>query len=83
MDGVDWHVSLLRSLKNRLAVVADRALYERDPQAHLAALQAASASLDQTVTDCRPKIPPDLAHYLDRQSYQKAIDWLENPSISR
>jgi hypothetical protein len=67
---------LRTALQERLDVVADRALYERDAAAHLAKLQAASAALDHLARELSPDADPMLRHYLERQSYVKALDWL-------
>jgi hypothetical protein len=65
------------ALKWRLDIVADRVLYETNPAEHTARLQKAS----ETVTRLTRDLPPDtdmmLRHYLDRQSYIKALDWLK------
>ncbi len=71
---------LAAALRTRLAVIADREGYARDPAAHLQRLQAASEGI--TVLQARLPAPVDrhLAHYLERCSYDKALAWLEeNP----
>jgi len=68
---------LLAALEERLAVVADRELYHRDPAAHLAALQHAASRLETIIQSLPPETDPMLRHYLERQSYLKAIDWLK------
>ncbi|MGH8048933.1 MAG: hypothetical protein ACREKL_16955 [Chthoniobacterales bacterium] len=64
------------ALQGRLDVVADRALYERDPAGHLEKLRDASAALDRIVNELPGDADPTLRHYLERQSYVKALDWL-------
>jgi hypothetical protein len=64
------------ALQRRLAVVSDRAFYERDPAAHLARLQEASADVDRLAAALPRDADPTLRHYLERQSYVKALDWL-------
>ncbi len=68
---------LLAALRHRLDVVADREFYQRDPAAHLAALQDAAARLEALVARLPDSTAPMLRHYLERQSYLKAIAWLE------
>lgn len=68
---------LLAALRYRLDVVADREFYQRDPAAHLAALQDAAARLEALVAQLPDSTDPMLRHYLERQSYLKAIAWLE------
>ncbi|MGC1481509.1 MAG: hypothetical protein WA771_13480 [Chthoniobacterales bacterium] len=67
------------ALQWRLDVVTDRALYERDPDEHLKTLQAASSQVDELARDVVTgnECPPMLAHYLERQSYVKALDLLK------
>ncbi|GAB4169109.1 MAG: hypothetical protein Fur0032_07530 [Terrimicrobiaceae bacterium] len=68
---------LCRALRRRLAVVADHGLRDRDPAAHLSALREAAAHLETLEQALPVGTDPQLRHYLERQSYQKAIDWLE------
>ena len=69
---------LAAALRTRLAVIADRDLYARDPALHLEKLRDASAQ----ITALQPRLPapvdPQLAHFLDRCSYDKALAFLEN-----
>ncbi len=60
-----------------MAVVADHEFRDRDAQAHLAKLKQAAAHLDQQIQQLPPDCDPMLRHYLERQSYTKAIDWLD------
>jgi len=71
---------LADALRERLRVVADRALYERDPAAHLEQLKAASGRLDAVAARLAGRLDPRLAHFLERGSYVKAIDWLDSGS---
>ncbi len=72
--------NLHAALRQRVDIVADHALRERDPAAHLDAIKAAASHLDAIVADLPPDIDPNLQHYLERQSYLKAIAWLEENS---
>ena len=65
------------AVKDRLDVVADHALRDRDPAAHLEKLIAAAGRLDELVGQLPPDADPKLRHYLERQSYVKALAWLE------
>ncbi len=67
---------LREALQARLDVVADRALYERDAAEHLEKLQAASMAVDGLAGRLPADADPRLRHYLERQSYVKALDWL-------
>lgn len=72
----DLYDELAEALRERLAVIADRAFYERDPAAHLEKLKAVSEKITQLGAALPRPIPGDFAHYLQRQSYQKALDWI-------
>lgn len=69
--------ALAAALRERLAVIADRASRERDPQAHLRQLQSASEKIVALQGQLPAPIPPQLGHYLQRCSYDKALDWIE------
>ena len=71
------HRELVAALRERLAVIADRASYARDPQAHLRQLQGVSERIATLGKKLPPPIDPRLAHYLERCSYDKALAWLE------
>lgn len=70
------YAELHAAVKERLDVVADHALRERDSAAHLEKLKAAAARLDQLIAHLPPGTDPQLRHYLERQSFVKALDWL-------
>jgi hypothetical protein len=78
MTAVDFD-ALRAALERRLEVVADRDFYARDLAGHLAALQAASADVDRLAAALPVDADPRLRHFLERQSYVKAVDWLKNP----
>ena len=73
-------VQLREALQERLDVIADQDLRARDPRAHLERLKAAASRLDAAIARVRPNCDPQLRHFLDRQSYVKALDWLEQAS---
>jgi hypothetical protein len=65
------------AVKERLDVVADHTLRDRDPSAHLQKLMDAAGHLDQLVSQLPVGTDPMLRHYLERQSYVKALAWLD------
>ena len=69
---------LREALRERLAVIADHELRDRDPQAHLQRLKSAASRLDAAIAKLPPRCDPELRHYLERQSYLKALARLEN-----
>jgi hypothetical protein len=72
----DFLQALRDALQCRLDIVADRAFYQRDAAGHLAQLQAASESVDRLAAELPRDADPTLRHFLERQSYVKALDWL-------
>jgi hypothetical protein len=69
--------ALAAALRERRQLVADREFYQRDPAGHLARLQAVSEQIVQLGAALPPPVPGDLAHFLERCSYDKALAWLE------
>lgn len=76
---IDANLAALRdALQRRVDVVADRELYARDPAEHLAELKLASEKVDDLAgaVVAGGGAAPMLAHFLERQSYSKALDFL-------
>jgi hypothetical protein len=71
---------LAGALRERLAVIADRDFYARDPAAHLLRLQEASTRILEIQGQIDTPLDPQLAHFLQRCSYDKALAWLEGNS---
>ena len=69
---------LADALRHRLAIIRDRAFYERDPQEHLRQLQAASERIVHLQGQLPAPVDPQFAHYLQRCSYDKALSWLQD-----
>ena len=68
---------LAAALRARLEVIADRRACESDAAAHLERLKAASEKIVALQGQLPPPIDPQLAHYLQRSSYDKALAFLE------
>ena len=68
--------SLGSALRKRLDVVADHALRDRDPSAHLEAIKTAHRELESQIAALPPGTDPRLLHFLERQSYEKAVAFL-------
>ena len=69
-------VDLAQILRERLAVIRDEQS-RRDEAKHIARLKAISEQIDDLQTRLPKPIDPRLAHYLERKSYDKALDFLE------
>ncbi len=68
---------LTDALRERLSIVSDHDLRARDPQGHLDQLKSAASRLDAAIAQLPAQCDPELRHYLNRQSYVKALAWLE------
>jgi hypothetical protein len=69
-------VDLAQILRERLAVIRDEQS-RRDEAKHIARLKAISEQIDDLQTRLPKPIDPRLAHYLERKSYDKALEFLE------
>lgn len=68
--------ALAETLRKRLAIVADEAS-RREPQQHVQRLQEVSERIDDLRARLPKPVDPQLAHYLARASYTKALAFLE------
>ena len=64
-------------LQQRLGIIADHASRDRDPAAHLAALQHVSEAIHTEHQRLKPTLPARLNHFLTQASYHKALEFLE------
>ena len=69
-------VDLTKALRERLAIVRDEQS-RHDPEKHLARLQTVSEKIDRLQAALPPPVDAQLAHYLKRHSYDKALEFLE------
>ena len=67
---------LAAALRERLAVIGDENS-RRDPEKHTARLRAVSERIDNLAAALPKPIDPQLAHFLQRKSYDKALAVLE------
>jgi hypothetical protein len=67
---------LAQALRQRLAIIDDEKS-RRDEEKHIARLKAISEQIADLQTHLPKPIDPRLAHYLERKSYDKALDFLE------
>ena len=70
------HPELQILLNLRLAIIADHAFRDRDPDTHLEALKSVSQEIDTYTEAHRAEFDARLRHYLSNCSYQKALDHL-------
>ena len=68
---------LAQALRERLAIIHDEQS-RRDEAKHIARLRAVSEKIDELQAALPQPIDPRLAHYLQRRSYDKALEFLEH-----
>ena len=71
---------LAEALRERLAVIRDEES-RRDETKHLARLRAVSEKIERLQESLPPSADPRLKHFLDRKSYDKALQYLEAISL--
>ena len=67
---------LAAALRERLAIIGDEDS-RRDPEKHTVRLRAVSERIDHLAAALPKPIDPQLAHFLQRKSYDKALEFLE------
>lgn len=70
-------VDLATALHERLAIIGDENS-RSNPEAHTARLWAISEKIERLAAALPKPIAPQLAHFLQRRSYDKALEFLEN-----
>ena len=73
---------LAEALRRRIEVIGDRALRESDPAGHLAQLREASERIVALEARLPATTHPQLLHYFQRCSYDKALEWIEREGIT-
>jgi hypothetical protein len=69
-------VDLREALRERLAIIRDDES-RRHIEAHMARLRVISEKIDKLAAALPRPIDPQLAHYLQRKSYDKALEFIE------
>ena len=69
-------VDLATALRERLAIIGDESS-RRDSEAHTARLRAISEKIEKLEAALPKPIDPQLAHFLQRKSYDKALELLD------
>ena len=72
---------LAEALRTRLAVIGDRALRESDPEGQLAQLREVSERITALAAQLPANVHPQLQHYFERCSYDKALAWIERDGL--
>jgi hypothetical protein len=74
---IDVVADLALALRERLAVIRDEQS-RRDEAKHIARLRVVSEKIETLQAALPQPVDPRLAHYLQRKSYDKALEFLEN-----
>ena len=69
-------IDLAEALRERLAVIRDEES-RRDQATHIERLKAVSEKIEKLQREVPQPVNPRLAHYLERKSYDKALEYLE------
>ena len=69
-----------QALRERLAVIRDEES-RRDHAKHIDRLRAVSEKIDRLQESLPPSTDPRLKHYLDRKSYDNALEYLEATTV--
>ena len=67
---------LAEALRKRLRIISDKSS-RRNPDQHMAQLCEISDRIESLAAALPQPIPARLAHFLERRSYDKALDFLE------
>jgi hypothetical protein len=70
---------LAHALRARLALIADEES-RRDAQSHMERLRQISEHITELSAELPQPVDPRLKHYLDRGSFSKALEFLEQAS---
>ena len=73
---IDVVADLAQALRERLVVIRDEQS-RRDEAKHVARLRAVSEKIDKLQAALPHPVDPRLMHYLERKSYDKALEYLE------
>jgi hypothetical protein len=82
MANETFEAELAAALRKRLAVISDHALRAANPERHLAQLREASDRILALQAALPANIHPQLRHYFERCSYDKALAWIEQDGLT-
>ncbi|MEO8206968.1 MAG: hypothetical protein ABI615_12370 [Chthoniobacterales bacterium] len=76
-ETLKFYEALRQALKERQEAIADRNHFRTDPEGHLERLKQVSLKIFALTNAFEGPLDPQFQHYLERCSYDKALDWLE------
>jgi len=68
---------LTQALRERLVIIHDERS-RANPDVHMERLRAVSEKIEKLQTALQQQVDPRLAHYLQRRSYEKALEFIES-----
>jgi hypothetical protein len=68
---------LAQALRERLVIIHDERS-RTNPDVHMERLRAVSEKIEKLQTALQQQVDPRLAHYLQRRSYEKALEFIES-----
>jgi len=71
---------LAQAQQERLAIIRDEESRSNEAK-HIARLRTVSEKIDRLQESLPPSTDPRLKHFLDRKSYDKALEYLEAASV--
>ena len=71
---------LAAALRERLRIISDESS-RRNPDQHMAQLRDISDRIESLAAALPQPIPARLAHFLDRRSYDKALEFLSSDGL--
>jgi hypothetical protein len=71
---------LAAALRERLAIIGDQES-RSDPHRHMERLKTISDQIERLSASLPTPIDPRLAHFLERRSYDKALEMLEQDAV--
>ena len=74
----EYYATLAQALRDRLQIIADSQLRKQDPTGHLTKLKEASERIEELKKRLPFDTDPMLAHYLERMSLTKALDFVQS-----
>jgi hypothetical protein len=77
----DLGIELASALRRRLEVIGDGELRKRDPAGQLDELRRVSERIVELRGQLPATVHPQLRHYFERCSYEKALEWIEREGI--
>jgi len=68
---------LAQAPRERLVIIHDERS-RTNPDVHMERLRAVSEKIEKLQTALQQQVDPRLAHYLQRRSYEKALEFIES-----